>query len=147
MKIFLNRLLGPKISYLPSYSPSCFIKYRPLPTFSNPLSLFGPGCNPLPSVSIRHTPLPFLIYNPIAVSFYTPVLASPDKATTPNEGETVPVMNGINPANTGKSPPSIFMFEANCVFFIIMPLFASYAFINLSSCDFVMTIMSHRADL
>ena len=108
MGIFLNGLLGPKISLLPSYSPPCFIKQRPFPTLSNPLSLAGPRYNPFPSVSIRHTLPPFLRYNPFPISFCTPELAKPYKAPTPKAGKMVPVRNGINLANSGKNPPSIF---------------------------------------
>ena len=83
MGIFSNGLLGPKMCSLPSYSPSCLIKSRPFPTISNLLPLVGPRYNLSPSVSIRHTPLPFLRYNPFPISCCTPVLASPDKAPTP----------------------------------------------------------------
>ena len=79
MGIFLNGLLGPKISPLPSYRPPCFIKYRPFPTVSNPLPLVGPRYNPFPSVSITQTIPPFLRYNPFSISLCTPVLASLDK--------------------------------------------------------------------
>ena len=109
----LNGLFGPKISPLPSYSPPCFIKKRPLPTVSKPLLHVGPRESPSPSVSIRHTPLPFLRYNPSPISFCTPVLASPDKAPTPNAGKTVHVRNGINTTKAGKNP-SIFMLYAKC---------------------------------
>ena len=37
------------------------------------------------------------------------VLATSDKTPTPKAAKTVPVRNGINPANAGKNPPSIFM--------------------------------------
>ena len=77
-------------------------------------------------------------------SFCTPVLASPDKAPTPNASKTVPVRNGINPANAGKNPPSIFMLWANCVLdiFIVMPLFSSYAYTSLPSCELIMAVTS-----
>ena len=90
-----------------------------------------------------HT-ISFLRYNPFPIRFFTPVLASPDKAPTPNAGKTVPVRNGINAANAGKNPPSIFMLWANCVFdiFIVMPFFSSYASTSLSSCELVMAISS-----
>ena len=104
MGLFLNGLIGPKISPLPSYSSPCFIKYRPFPTVSNHLPLVEPRYSTSSSVSIRHTPLPFLRNNPFRISFCTPVLASPDKAPTPNAGKTVPVRNGINLANAGKNP-------------------------------------------
>ena len=121
MGIFLNGLLGPKIS------PRVVTRY-----------------SPSPSVSIRHTPLPFLRYNPFPIRFYTPVLASPDKAPTPDAGKTVPVRNGINPANAGKNPPWIFMLWVNCVFdnLIVMPFFSSYAPTSLSSCEMVKAITS-----
>ena len=114
MGIFLNGLLGPKISSVPSYNPPCFIKQRPFTKVSNPLPLAGPRYNLYPSVSIRHTPLPFFRYKPFQISFCTPVLANPDKAPTPKAGKTFPVRNGINPANAGKNPPSIFALWANC---------------------------------
>ena len=93
---------------------------------------------------LSDTPLPFLRYNQFPISFCTPVLASPDNAPTPNAGKTVPVRNGINPANAGKNPPSIFMLYANCVFyiFIVMPYFTSYASTSLSSCELVIAITS-----
>ena len=119
MKIFLNGLLGPKVSPLASYSPPCFIKKRPFPTVSNPLPLASPRYSPSPSVSVRHTPIHFFRYNPFPISFCTPVLANPDKTPTPKAGKTVPVRNGIYPANAGKNPPSIFMW-ANCVFFTFL---------------------------
>ena len=42
---------------------------------------------PSTSFSIQHTPLPFLRYNPFPISICTPVLASPDKAPTPDAGK------------------------------------------------------------
>ena len=58
--------------------------------------------------------------------------------------KTVPVRNGINPANAGKNPPSTFMLCANCVYdiLIVMPFFSSYAFTSLSSCELVKAITS-----
>ena len=86
----------------------------------------------------------FLRYKPFPISFWTPVLANPDKAPTPKSGKTVPVRNEINPANAGKNPASIFMLWANCVFYIliVMPFFSSYASTSLSSCDLVKAITS-----
>ena len=78
------------------------------------------------------------------------MLASSDKAQTPNADKKVPVRNEINPANAGKNPLSIFMLYANCVFdiFIVVPFFSSYASTSLSSCELVMAITGlHRADL
>ena len=77
MGLFLNELLGPKISLLPSYSSPCFIKWRPFPTVSNPSPLVDARYNPLPSVSIWHTLLPFLRYKPFPINFRTPVLVVP----------------------------------------------------------------------
>ena len=56
----------------------------------------------------------------------------------------VPVRNGINPANAGNNPSSIFMLWANCVFDIlnVMPFFSSYASTSLSTCDLVKAITS-----
>ena len=144
MGIFLNGLLEPKISPLPSYSPPCFIKQRPLPTASNPFPLVGPRYSPSPSVSIRQTPLHFLRYNQFQISFCTPVLVNPDKSPTANANKTVPVRNGINAADAGKNHPSIFMLYAYCVsdIFIVMPFFSSYASTSRSSCELIMTITS-----
>ena len=72
------------------------------------------------------------------------MLASPDKAPTPNAGKTVLVRNGINPVNADKNPPSIFMLWANCVFdiLIVMPFFSSYALTSLSIYELVKAITS-----
>ena len=72
------------------------------------------------------------------------MLASLDRAPTPNAGKTVPIRNGINPATAGKNRPSIFMLLANCVFDIltVMPFFSSYAFTSLSSSELVTAITS-----
>ena len=72
------------------------------------------------------------------------MLASPDKAPTPNAGKAVPVKNELNSANAVKNPPSILMFCANCLFniFIVMLFFSSYASTSLSSCESVKAITS-----
>ena len=128
MEIFLNGQLGPKISPLSSYNPPCssskdhFLQFQILCRFPVQDTALRQ------SVSIRHTPLPFFRYNPFSISLCTPVLANHDKAPTPNAGKIVPVRNGINPANAGKNPPSIFALWANCIFYILIvkPFFSSY---------------------
>ena len=107
MGIFLNGVLAPKIS-LYHHTAHLVYQVKTIPNILNPLPLAGPRYNPFPSVSIRHTLPPFLRYNPFPISFCTPELAKPDKAPTPKAGKTVPVRNGINPANAGKNLPCIF---------------------------------------
>ena len=130
MEIFLNGLLGSKIRPLPSYSFKSFTACWPT---IHPFSI---------SFNLTHTTT-LLKIQPFPISFCTPVLASPDKAPTPNAGKTVPVRNGINPANAGKNH-SNFMLWFNCVFYIliVMPFFYSYAFSSLSSCELFKAITS-----
>ena len=128
MGLFLNGLLEPKISPLPSYSPPCFFKKIPFLQFQI-LYRCWPKIQPF-STSLYPTHTTNLLeIQPFPISFCTPVFTSPDKAPTPNAGETVAIMNGINPANAGKHSSSIFVLHANCVFdiFIAMPFFSSYA--------------------
>ena len=116
MGIFLNGLLRPKISPLPAYKPPCFIKNRPFPTIQIHYRLLVQDTALLHQFLSDTHHFPSLDTTHFQISFRTPVLASPDEAPNPKASKTVPVRNGINPANAGKNPPSIFMLRANCVF-------------------------------
>ena len=137
MGISLNGLLGPKILSSTIIQPALFHQVKIIPCSFKSFTACWSKIQPF-SISIyRNTPHPFLRNNPFPISFCTPVVASPDKAPTLKAGKTVSVRNGINPANAGKNPHSIFMLYANCVFyiFIVMSFSSSYASTSLSICD------------
>ena len=141
MGIFLNGLLEPKISHtahLVSSSKDHFLQFQIL------LPLVGPRYSPSPSVSIWHTPLPFLRYNPFPVTFVlpcSPVMIKPQLLMRVNQ--FLLVMESIR-----LTLVKILLLFSCCTpieffdIFIVMPFFSSYASTNLSSCELVKAITS-----
>ena len=109
------------------------------------LPLVGPRYNPF---NLTHTISLFKIQT-VPISFWAPVLASPDKAPTPKAGKTVPVRNGINPANTGK----ILLLFSCCGLIAFLTFLLSWlSFLHMPAlvCQLVNWLRQkrlHRADL
>ena len=141
MGIFLNGLLGPKISPLPSYIPPFSSSKDHSLQFQMLYRLLVQDTAFFISFYPTHTTSLLEMQPNYFVGTRT---RNTDEAANPNAGKTVPVRNGINPTNAGKNPPSIFILWANYVFdiLIIMLFFSSYASTSLSSCELLRTISS-----